>query len=199
MEELGTILHMILCLKVFSVYRFLNDLIDAVHEELRKHQHNSLGDTGEPASEREENPADETENTNNTTANRTSKLPTDDFRLTMEVSLRCESCGYSRSKQEMYRHLSLDIVSDNGNQKGSIPTSLNKFFEPQVLEIRCEKCANGTHASQRMKILSRYAFFAFCDTIKVQLASHSFLNFFHQSEILAAASQAFYFRRDANS
>lgn len=81
---------------------------------------------------------------------------TDDFRMTVEVCLKCESCGYSRTKSEMYRHLSLDIMSDDGNKTACIPVSLNQFFQPEIREIRCEKCSEGTHASQSLRILSWY-------------------------------------------
>lgn len=71
-------------------------------------------------------------------------------------------CDSNRKKEEMYRHLSLDIVADNNsnddhaiNAKASLETSLAHFFQPEVREIKCEKCEEGTHAEQTLHIVSR--------------------------------------------
>lgn len=65
----------------------------------------------------------------------------------------------------MYRHLSIDIVSDEiATFEGSatpaismatVEKSLNRFFRPEVREIKCEKCEDGTHAQQTLRIVSR--------------------------------------------
>ena len=75
------------------------------------------------------------------------------------------------TKEEMYRHLSIDIVSDENRDgksadaatapttkisKASVESSLAHFFQPEVREIKCEKCEEGTHAEQTLHILSRY-------------------------------------------
>jgi hypothetical protein len=151
-----------------DAHEFLNDLIDSVHEELEKGPTAQVKDTegvgaenpsvalgSEPGTEalvpQETTPAD------GSTPER-ALLPTDDFRLTVEVCLQCVSCQYSRSKQEMYRHLSLDIVTGDSDTPmaamASITAGLAQFFQPEVREIRCEKCAEGTHASQSMRVLS---------------------------------------------
>ena len=87
-------------------------------------------------------------------------LPTDEyFRCDIEVSLKCKSCGYTRSKQEMYRHLSLDIVQERNGEEGmkaSIEKSLEQFFQEEEREIKCEKCEEGKDASQKLRLLSRY-------------------------------------------
>jgi hypothetical protein len=70
----------------------------------------------------------------------------------------------------MYRHLSIDIIGDeqddakssndtsplHGTRNASVEKSLQHFFQPEEREIRCEKCPNGTHALQTLRILSRY-------------------------------------------
>jgi len=75
----------------------------------------------------------------------------------------------------MYRHLSIDIVSDKevddsksssdapstpprktAISKASVESSLAHFFQPEVREIKCEKCEEGTHAEQTLHILKRY-------------------------------------------
>eukprot|EP00977_Amphora_coffeiformis_P021438 scaffold9322_cov168-Amphora_coffeaeformis.AAC.12 len=139
-----------------DAHEFLSDLIDSVHEELDK---DSGGESalGAPHHESSPNPASPTGDDKNEAAKKT-PLPTDDFRLTVEVCLSCESCGYERKKTEIYRHLSVDIMSDNGTQMGSITNGLNHFFESEVLEIRCEKCAQGSHAKRSLRILSRYVY-----------------------------------------
>jgi len=71
----------------------------------------------------------------------------------------------NRTKDEIYRHLSVDIVSEKPEgeenetaiSKASVEKSLKAFFQPEVREIKCEKCTDGTHASQTLRILSRYA------------------------------------------
>ena len=66
-----------------------------------------------------------------------------------------------RRKEEMYRHLSLDIVRDQSIQgqtvEASVERSLAQFFQPEIREIKCEKCPTGTHAEQTLLILKRYA------------------------------------------
>jgi hypothetical protein len=66
-----------------------------------------------------------------------------------------------RSKEEIYRHLSIDIINgDAGKEgvdvKGSVEKSLAHFFQPETREIKCEKCEDGVDASQTLRILSRY-------------------------------------------
>jgi len=66
----------------------------------------------------------------------------------------------SSNKEEMYRHLSIDIITEKdgaGKSKdtASVETSLAHFFQPEDREIKCEKCEEGTHAEQTLKILSR--------------------------------------------
>jgi hypothetical protein len=69
--------------------------------------------------------------------------------------------GTLRSKGEIYRHLSIDIINgDDGKAgvdvKGSVEKSLDHFFQPETREIKCEKCDDGVEASQTLRILSRY-------------------------------------------
>ena len=145
-----------------DAHEFLSDLIDSVHEELDKDSPVARGEgtLGAPHTKASPNPASRAGDDENETVKQ-NPLPTDDFRLTVEVCLSCESCGYERKKTEIYRHLSVDIMSDNGNQMGSIANGLNHFFEPEVLEIRCEKCAQGSHAKRSLRILSRYVYFGY--------------------------------------
>jgi hypothetical protein len=68
---------------------------------------------------------------------------------------------FLRSKEEIYRHLSLDIINgDDGKEgvdvKGSVEKSLAHFFQPETREIKCEKCDDGVDASQTLRIISRY-------------------------------------------
>jgi len=71
-------------------------------------------------------------------------LALSEFEVMMNVTLACESCGYKRQKQEMYRHLSLDIRGK------SVEEGLAHFLGSEKRAINCEKCANGKSATQTM-------------------------------------------------
>ena len=58
------------------------------------------------------------------------------FTTEVRVCLTCDSCKYRRSHNETYLHLSLEI----GPNCSSVEDGLRKFFEPEKLEIKCEKC-----------------------------------------------------------
>lgn len=59
----------------------------------------------------------------------------------------------------MYRNLSIDIIHTEGsgeeNPKASVEAGLQHFFQPEIREINCEKCDEGTHAYQTLQIISR--------------------------------------------
>jgi len=55
----------------------------------------------------------------------------------------------------MYRQLSVDIVDGGDSSTASVDASLSHFFQPEVREIKCEKCTEGTHASQTLRVSSR--------------------------------------------
>lgn len=76
--------------------------------------------------------------------------------------MRCCIVLYLRSKEELYRHLSLDITGPNDAEEddttviaGNIQTSLEQFFQPEEVEIKCEKCDTGDRAVQTLRILSQ--------------------------------------------
>ena len=57
----------------------------------------------------------------------------------------------------MYRHLSIDVADNTKNkdkQKWTVDKGLQKFFQPETLDIRCEKCKEGQSATQNMEIIS---------------------------------------------
>lgn len=63
-----------------------------------------------------------------------------------------------RSKEETYRHLSVDIIGDKEggvDTKATVEKGLEKFFEPEIRDIKCEKCKDGTQASQTMQMIQR--------------------------------------------
>ncbi|KAL7567704.1 hypothetical protein ACA910_012041 [Epithemia clementina (nom. ined.)] len=122
-----------------DAHEFLSDLLDHIHGELEQPQQAAAA----AAPRKDKVPL---------------QLPTDDFRLTVLVSLQCTHCHYTRTKEEMYRHLSIDLPSSNNSNSlaaAQIPSSLNDFFQPEVREIRCEQCAQGTHVRQTMQIVSK--------------------------------------------
>lgn len=130
-----------------DAHEFVGHLIDEVHEEMEQER----GDNDE------EKKDDSTPSSSHSSAFGRI-LPTDDyFRLNVEVNLKCKSCGYSRSKEEMYRYLSVDI-GDSTCETSIRPTvegCLESFFQPEDREIKCEKCNDGIEATQTMRILSR--------------------------------------------
>ena len=111
-------------------------------------------------------------------------LPTDEFfRCDIETCLKCISCGYSRyvgynlstitrhvpssgsitnashfrrKRTEIFRHLSV-CVEDHAleNKPISLQQSLESFFKPDEVEIKCEKCSKGLKAMQTMKLVNR--------------------------------------------
>ncbi|KAL7473332.1 hypothetical protein ACHAXS_013788 [Conticribra weissflogii] len=82
-------------------------------------------------------------------------LPTDDFfHLNVRVCLECDSCGYSRSKDEMYRHLSIEVGNDTENDVWTVEQGLKQFFHSEKRDLKCEKCNDGKTATQTMEIIS---------------------------------------------
>eukprot|EP00571_Detonula_confervacea_P004325 CAMPEP_0172320450 /NCGR_PEP_ID=MMETSP1058-20130122/40638_1 /TAXON_ID=83371 /ORGANISM="Detonula confervacea, Strain CCMP 353" /LENGTH=1122 /DNA_ID=CAMNT_0013035725 /DNA_START=84 /DNA_END=3449 /DNA_ORIENTATION=- len=155
-----------------DAHEFLSDLVDFLHDELAAPPSAAAG-----ASTAEETVTSTDENKNPNEAKQTkvgeekdaSKndeaaavqhdggvlLPTDEyFHLNVRVCLECDSCGYSRSKDEMYRHLSVDVGEDSDLEKWTVERSLKQFFQPEKREIKCEKCDSGKTATQTMEIIS---------------------------------------------
>ena len=78
-----------------------------------------------------------------------SKIPTNKFfNAELNVTLCCDGCGWKRSKIEVYRHFSLDVEE---NDKDTIADGLDRFFSPEQVEIKCEKCEYAT-ATQTAKL-----------------------------------------------
>lgn len=72
-----------------DAHEFLSDLVDYVHEELEKDSKNDEEATAEVSSEPKEK----------------MNFPTDDFCMTVQVCLKCCSCGYSRYAVLCFSHL----------------------------------------------------------------------------------------------
>lgn len=65
-------------------------------------------------------------------------LPTSDhFTTEVDVRLTCNSCSYTRTRTELYRHFSLDVTDKKAS---SVDEGLRRFFAPEKIEIKCEKC-----------------------------------------------------------
>lgn len=70
-------------------------------------------------------------------------------------------CHNYRTKEEMYRYLSVDIntidklADEQISPKVSVEKCLANFFRPEDREIKCEKCEEGTEATQTLRILSQ--------------------------------------------
>lgn len=59
-----------------------------------------------------------------------------------------------RSKDEMYRHLSVDVGDDSEHDPWTVERSLQQFFQPEKRELKCEKCESGETATQTLEIIS---------------------------------------------
>jgi hypothetical protein len=63
---------------------------------------------------------------------------------------------------ELYRHLSIAVdrkrpTSEDGERpKWTVGDGMKRFFEPEQREVKCEKCKEGTTATQTHRITSRY-------------------------------------------
>ena len=60
-----------------------------------------------------------------------------------------------RTKEEYYRYLSVDIDSSDPAQQPTVQGCVEQFFQPEDRELKCEKCEEGTAATQTLQILSR--------------------------------------------
>jgi len=102
----------------------------------------------------------------------------------------CSSFVSARTMEEMYRHLSIDVEDENGPPADgpdenlppwSVQRGLDQFFAPEKREIRCEKCEDGTTATQTLRVLSRYGFcVACCLSALCDPNSHSSLVFSYE-------------------
>ena len=54
----------------------------------------------------------------------------------------------------MYRHLSVDVREDSELDTWTVERSLRQFFQPEKLELKCEKCEYGKTATQSLEIIS---------------------------------------------
>jgi ubiquitin C-terminal hydrolase len=68
------------------------------------------------------------------------------FKTCVRVRLTCDSCKFTRTHNETYLHLSLEI----GPNSGSVEDGLRRFFSPETREIKCEERQT---ASQSMEII----------------------------------------------
>ena len=129
-----------------DAHEFLSDLVDYLHDELAAPLPSEEGGEGKSEESKE----------GDKKGKATAVLPTDEyFHLNVRVCLECDNCKYSRSKDEMYRHLSVDIGEDKESEKPwSVEQSLQQFFQPEQRELKCEKCDEGKTATQKIEIIS---------------------------------------------
>jgi len=161
-----------------DAHEFLSDLVDFLHDELAALPPDAtaaIASAEGTAAEEGKSSTDENKNPNEAAEQKVGEekdvvknnggaatlqpelgvLPTDEyFRLNVRVCLECDSCGYSRSKDEMYRHLSVDVGEDSELDKCTVERSLKQFFQPEKRELKCEKCDSGKTATQTMEIIS---------------------------------------------
>lgn len=88
----------------------------------------------------------------------------------MTICLNAVSCRslltssfLCRTMDEMYRHLSIEVdrheqVEGEERPKWTVKEGLQKFFQSEQREIKCEKCKEGTTATQTLFVKSRYVY-----------------------------------------
>jgi uncharacterized UBP type Zn finger protein len=54
----------------------------------------------------------------------------------------------------MYCHLSVDVGEDSEHDQWTVARSLQDFFQPEKLELKCKKCHSGKTATQTLEIIS---------------------------------------------
>ena len=85
------------------------------------------------------------------------------FTMAVRTHLRCDSCNYTRSHEEVYRYLSIEVGpapdcssvdSVAASHERSIQESIRKFFKPENRELKCEKCfcENATQSTEIIKL-----------------------------------------------
>jgi len=88
------------------------------------------------------------------------------FTMEVRTCLTCDSCNFSRSRKETFRHLSIEVgdVDDESPSTSTIASlhqnhydrtvqeGIRKFFSDEKLELKCEKCF-GESATQSMEIV----------------------------------------------
>ena len=58
------------------------------------------------------------------------------------------------AKEELYRHLSVEVGEDANDDTWTVERGLKQFFQPEKRDLKCEKCKDGTTATQTMEIIS---------------------------------------------
>jgi len=146
-----------------DAHEFVSDLLDLLHDNMAIEKGSKETDENSEIVQ-----SNETNEEVKESKTKCTPPPTDEyFRLDVRVCLTCDTCGYKRTKDEMYRHLSLDVGVDSESDKKdvnkdapptpvwSIEKGLEHFFQPEKRDIKCEKCETGASATQTMQILSR--------------------------------------------
>ena len=88
-------------------------------------------------------------------------LPTDDYLChNVREFTKCDSCGTSRTKIEVYRHLSVDVGEDSEIETWTLERSLQQFFHPEKRDFKCENllCSGNTVTQTRQLISCSKAF-----------------------------------------
>ena len=69
------------------------------------------------------------------------------FRMDLRIFLTCDNCQYRRSRDEVYRHLSLDITNAT-----SVSEAISNYFQEDTVHLDCEKCSGKT-ATRTLQIV----------------------------------------------
>ncbi len=82
------------------------------------------------------------------------------FTMGVRTHLTCDSCNYSRSHEEVYRYLSIEVGpapdcdSVGASHERTIQENIRKFFKPERRELKCEKCfcESATQSTEIIKL-----------------------------------------------
>ena len=142
-----------------DAHEFFTLLVDFVHEELvgspsASDENETIDEPKKSEESKSDDAADEEEVAATVV---TTDLPTDEyFHIKVRRGLKCKSCGYSRSREILFRHLSIDVGGEEDEvDSWEVQRSLEHFFQAEDREFNCEKCEEGTCATQTMEIISR--------------------------------------------
>ncbi|CAH1790003.1 unnamed protein product [Owenia fusiformis] len=65
---------------------------------------------------------------------------TDNFEFQIEHTIKCLKCGEQVFKAETFHDLSVDLPRRSGDKQWSLQDALERFFQSEDLEYKCEEC-----------------------------------------------------------
>ena len=128
-----------------------NEQVVAMDVDDANDENDTISHPASPLSSNDE-PESETEKTSKQII-----TPVDTYFTTrVRTCLTCDSCHYTRSHEETFRYLSIEVGSGKDDITSShdrtVTEGIRKFFSPEKRELKCEKCFCES-ATQTMEII----------------------------------------------